>query len=88
MIFAKKYWVLAAALGAMFVSGVAVGQTIDRYAEATATITKAQALLNAITITNNAEKKQHDKAAASLSHAQQYIACAQLKVENPKAVCQ
>lgn len=88
MMTSKKHWVLVVAGAALFVSGVALGEAIDRYAEASATITKGQALLNAVGTQNKAEKKQRDKALANLDNAQKLIACAQLRAENPKAACE
>lgn len=87
MTISKQQWVFAAVGAALFVSGAALGQTIDRYAEAQATLNKAVALLNAVEIKNNPEKKQRDKALASLAKARAQITCAQLRAENPKAVC-
>lgn len=88
MTISKQHWVLAAVGAVLFVSGAALGQTIDRYAEAQATLTKAQALLNAVEIKTKPEQRQRDKALASLAKAQAQISCAQLRAENPKAVCQ
>jgi len=87
MNFSKQRWVFAAVGVALFVSGVALGQSIDRYPEARDVITKGQALLNAVEIQNRSEQRQRDKALASLAKAQQQIACAELRKDNPRAAC-
>ena len=68
----------------LLASGVALAQTaFDRYQEAGATIDKAVALLNAITPSNAAEKKQHDKALAELLKAHDHVDCAAVRLNTP-----
>ena len=72
----------------LLVSGVAWAQTaFDRYQEANASLDKAVALLNAITPSNAAEKKQHDKALAELLKARDHIDCASVRLNTPNAAC-
>jgi len=72
----------------LLAAGVAFAQTaFDRYQEAGATLDKAVALLNAITPSNAAERKQHDKALAELLKARDHIDCAAVRVNTPSAAC-
>ena len=72
----------------LLASGVAFAQTaFDRYQEADATLDKAVALLNAITPSNAAERKQHDKALAELLKARDHIDCAAVRLHTPNAAC-
>ena len=72
----------------LLASGVAFAQTaIDRYQEAGANLDKAVALLNAVTPSNAAEKKQHDRALAELLKARDHIECADVRAHTPTAAC-
>ncbi len=72
----------------LLASGVAFAQTaFDRYQEAGDTLEKAIALLNAITPSTAAEKKQHDKALAELLKARDHIDCAAVRLNTPNAAC-
>jgi len=84
-----KHWALGLAGAALFASGIAYAQTsLDRYNEVSDLLTKAQAVLNAVQPANSSEQRQHDKAVTALANAQSDIACARLRSENKKAVCQ
>ena len=73
----------------LFASGVAYSDasTAYRYAEANATLVKAQALLNAILDGNAAENRQRNSAKASIAKAIKAIDCANARVNDPKAAC-
>ena len=74
--------------GILLAAGVAYAQTsFDRYSEAEATIDKATALLNAIAPASPQERKQHDKALNDLANALEHIACAKLRIADPRASC-
>ena len=74
--------------GILLAAGIAYAQTsFDRYSEAEATLDKATALLNAIAPASNPERKQHDKALADLENARDHIACARLRIADPRASC-
>jgi len=84
----RKVWVLGLGFAVLSVTGLAVADiNTDRLQMANDNLTKATALVNAVTPANKAESKQITKAKKALATAQANLQCAIVREANPKADC-
>ena len=84
----RKVWAIGLGIAIVSVTGLAIADiNTDRLQEASATVTKALALCNAVTPANKAESKQVKNAKKALASAQAALQCAFTREANPDAAC-
>jgi hypothetical protein len=84
----RKVWAMGLGFAVISVTGLAIADiNTDRLQEASAVVTKAVALCNAVTPANNAESRQIKNAKKALANAQAALNCAVAREADPSAVC-
>jgi hypothetical protein len=84
---AIKYALVGISGTVLFVSGVALGQTQERYLIARDAVERAITLVAGVTPLNWAEGRQRTLALESLSLAHDQITCAHLRSADRRAAC-
>ncbi len=83
-----RKWTLGWGVAVMFATSLALASDDSaRYHEGQDLLTKAIAVVNAISPVNRPESRQRARALKSLAAAQAQLNCALLREANPKAAC-